>query len=94
MITDNVLHAWCAAERNEKQWLQIDLQENKDIMALALQGLYQHSWVESFYIQYSIDGETWYCYGSENGHKVMCLNEVVLFVVNIGIRNLFLYLQL
>ena len=73
LITDNFLAAWCAATKDEKQWLQIDLREKKDIMAFALQGLYDHSWIETFYIQYSIDGETWYCYGSENGHKVTSL---------------------
>ena len=71
LITENVLTAWCAAEKDTRQWLQIDLQENKDLLALALQGLYGHSWVESFYLQYSDDEETWYCYGSEKGHKVL-----------------------
>ncbi|XP_074621973.1 EGF-like repeat and discoidin I-like domain-containing protein 3 [Acropora palmata] len=70
LITENVVTAWCAAEKDTRQWLQIDLQENKDLLALALQGLYGHSWVESFYLQYSVDEETWYCYGSEKGHKV------------------------
>ena len=71
LITEDVLTAWCAAEKDTRQWLQIDLQENKDLLALALQGFYGHSWVESFYLQYSVDEETWYCYGSEKGHKVL-----------------------
>ena len=70
LIIDNVLTAWCASEKDGKQWLQVDLRENKDIMALALQGLYEHSWVTTFYIQYSSDGGIWNCYGSETGHKV------------------------
>ena len=72
---DDVLAAWCAAVKDEEQWLEVDLQENRDVMALGLQGRYGHSWIELFYVQYSTDGNTWYCYGSENGHKVkMMLN--------------------
>ena len=74
----NVLPAWCASEKNTKQWLQIDLQKNKDLLAVALQGLYDHSWVESFYLQYSSDEETWYCYGSETGHKVLYISPAVI----------------
>ena len=72
LITDDTLTAWCASVKNDKQWLQVDLQEEKDVMALALQG-YNHSWVTTFYVQYSSDGETWYCYGSESGPKVKVL---------------------
>lgn len=70
IIEDDVSAAWCAAEENEEQWLQVDLQEDKDVMAVALQGRYHHSWVTTFYIQYSRDGNTWYCYGSATSHKV------------------------
>ena len=72
LITDDTLTAWCASVKNDKQWLQVDLQEEKDVMALALQG-YNHSWVTTFYVHYSSDGETWYCYGSETGPKVKVL---------------------
>ncbi len=67
---DDVTAAWCADEKNDEQWLEVDLQEDKDVMAIALQGRYEHSWVKTFYIQHSSDKSTWYCYGSENGHKV------------------------
>lgn len=70
IIEDDISTAWCAAEENEDQWLELDLRENKDVMAVALQGRYHHSWVTTFYIQYSTDGNTWYCYGSATGHKV------------------------
>ena len=72
LIIDDTLTAWCAFVKNDKQWLQVDLQEEKDVMALALQG-YNHSWVTTFYVHYSSDGETWYCYGSETGPKVKVL---------------------
>ncbi|KAJ7383435.1 EGF-like repeat and discoidin I-like domain-containing protein 3 [Desmophyllum pertusum] len=71
LITDDVEAAWCAAEKNAEQWIEVDLQLETDVLAVALQGLYKHSWVETFYVQYSTDGNTWYCYGSDNGHKVI-----------------------
>ena len=67
----DVTTAWCAAERNDEQWLEVDLQEDKDVMAVALQGRYEHSWVTTFYIQYSSNRSKWYCYGSDSGHKVI-----------------------
>lgn len=70
LITEYDFGAWCAALKDQEQWLEVDLQENKDVMALGLQGRYGHSWVEMFYVQYSNDRNKWYCYGSENGHKV------------------------
>ena len=70
IVEDDISTAWCAAEENEDQWLQVDLREDKDVMAVALQGRYHHSWVTTFYIQYSTDGNTWYCYGSATDHKV------------------------
>lgn len=76
IIEDDVSAAWCATEENEEQWLEVDLQEDKDVMAVALQGRYHHSWVTTFYIQYSMDGNTWYCYGSGTGHKVMVLDVI------------------
>jgi len=70
IIEDDVSAAWCAAEENEEQWLEVDLQEDKNVMAVALQGRYHNSWVKTFYIQYSSDGNTWYCYGSAISDKV------------------------
>ena len=70
IIEDDVSAAWCAAEEDEEQWLEVDLQEDKDVMAVALQGRYHNSWVKTFYIQYSSDGNTWYCYGSATADKV------------------------
>lgn len=70
IIEDDASAAWCAAEENEEQWLEVDLEDEKDVMAVALQGRHHHSWVRTFYIQYSSDGSTWYCYGSATGHKV------------------------
>ena len=87
LIIDDVCAAWCATEENEEQWLEVDLLDEKDVMAVALQGLQcHHSWVTTFYIQYSIDRKTWYCYGSANGHKVKCfLDTHDKIALNMGI---------
>lgn len=81
IIEDDASAAWCAAEENEEQWLEVDLQDEKGVMAVALQGRYHHSWVRTFYIQYSSDGNTWYCYGSATGHKVYNFLDVPFHVM-------------
>lgn len=88
---DDLAAAWCAAEENDEQWLEFDLQEDKEIMAVALQGRYGHSWIKSFYIQYGTNRSTWFCYGSDNGHKVTFHDifslKYLLFGTNFELRS-------
>ena len=62
--------AWCAAMLDNNQWLQIDLGEVKEVMAVSLQGRMNDSWITTFYLQYSTDMVTWYCYGTQALSKV------------------------
>ena len=64
--------AWCADAADTSQWLQVDLGEVKEVMAVSMQGRLNDSWVTSFFFQFSADEATWYCYGHEEGSKVRC----------------------
>ncbi|XP_022787257.1 inactive carboxypeptidase-like protein X2 [Stylophora pistillata] len=87
LINEYDFGSWCAAVEDQEQWLEVDLQEKRFVMAIGLQGRYGHSWVEMFYVQYSTDGNKWYCYGSEIGHKIFQGNEnsetVKIFVLHL-----------
>ncbi|XP_048589510.1 retinoschisin-like [Nematostella vectensis] len=56
--------AWCASTNNKSQWLQVDLRERKVLLAITTEGTVD-AWVTQYYLQYSNDMETWYCYGDE-----------------------------
>ena len=70
--------AWCAVAVDTSQWLQVDLGEVKEVMAVSMQGRLNDSWVKSFFFQFSADEATWYCYGHEEGSKVTSAQICIL----------------
>lgn len=61
--------AWCAGTQNSYQWLQIDLGENRELLAIATEGA-QHAWITGYYLLYSLDLNEWYCFGYDNMPQV------------------------
>ncbi|EDO38967.1 predicted protein, partial [Nematostella vectensis] len=56
---------WCAMSHDQDQWLEVDIGEKMMLLFVATQGNGRDAWVSSFYLQFSPDNMTWYCYGTE-----------------------------
>ncbi|KAK3726284.1 hypothetical protein QZH41_012709, partial [Actinostola sp. cb2023] len=51
---------WCAKEKKQSEYLQIDLGKVQTISAIAIQGRSNwYDWITGFYIYYSQDGQRW-----------------------------------
>ncbi|XP_030841953.1 uncharacterized protein LOC115924199 [Strongylocentrotus purpuratus] len=62
MSTDNGVKsgAWSARTNNQDQFIQADLRQLHEVSGVMTQGRNMHlQWVNSFRVQYSIDGLTW-----------------------------------
>lgn len=57
--------AWCAETRDKYQWLQIDLHQTRQLLFIATQGNGIDAWVKTFYVEFSMDNITWYCFGNQ-----------------------------
>ncbi|KAM9331518.1 putative carboxypeptidase X1 [Gastrophryne carolinensis] len=59
---DNYDGAWCAAEKNKKQWLEIDARRLTRFTGVITQGknsIWTDDWVTSYKVQVSNDTHTW-----------------------------------
>jgi hypothetical protein len=67
---------WCSKQKDDKQWIQIEFTETKEILKLRLQGADAQgkNFVRTFRISHSIDGKKWETLadmeGLENGHEI------------------------
>lgn len=66
---NNYYGAWCAATQTYGEWLQVDLGTKKELLAVATEG-YFSSYITGYYLLYSFDAKTWYCFGYEGEPKV------------------------
>uniref|UniRef100_A0A8B9PVG8 F5/8 type C domain-containing protein n=1 Tax=Apteryx owenii TaxID=8824 RepID=A0A8B9PVG8_APTOW len=58
---------WSPLDSNEQQWLQIDLGDRVEIVAVATQGRYGSSdWVTSYMLMFSDTGRNWKQYRQED----------------------------
>jgi hypothetical protein len=59
-FVNNSKSYWCSKNKDDKQWIQIELTETKEIVALRLQGAHHaKSFVKKFNLHHSIDGKNW-----------------------------------
>jgi hypothetical protein len=67
---------WCSKQKDDKQWIQIEFTETKEILKLRLQGADAQgkNFVRTFRISHSIDGKKWETLadmeGLENGQEI------------------------
>ena len=79
----NKADGWCTrtADRNDDEWLQVDLGQLFELCGVAIQGDSQYigddEWVTEFKMFYSQDGNTWTTYKFENGSAVVRFREEV-----------------
>ncbi|XP_010223050.1 PREDICTED: contactin-associated protein-like 5, partial [Tinamus guttatus] len=58
---------WSPLDSNEQQWLQIDLGDRVEIVAVATQGRYGSSdWVTSYMLMFSDTGRNWKQYRQDD----------------------------
>ncbi|KXJ10048.1 Lactadherin [Exaiptasia diaphana] len=65
---NNYYGAWCSSSLSTGEWLQIDLGNDKELLAIATEGFFS-SYVTSYYLMYSFDKTKWYCFGYEGVAK-------------------------
>jgi hypothetical protein len=54
----NSANSWCAQRNDQDQWLQIDLEEKKDVVGVATQGrTWGNQWVTTYKVSVSDDGK-------------------------------------
>jgi hypothetical protein len=59
-IIDSPKHYWCPKAQDDKQWIQIQFDQPKEVVALKLQGApHGKNYVKTFTLNYSIDGKNW-----------------------------------
>ena len=65
---------WKAAENDSKQWIQVDLNREKSVSAIATQGRKNaKEWVTSYVLWYSVDGDNFKPYQVDTVHEVRYL---------------------
>ena len=63
--------AWCPNNKNDQQWLKIDLGVLTTVTKVATQGRQDSSqWVTSYFISYSINNSYWANYTVDGDKKV------------------------
>jgi len=67
---NNLYGAWCAASQTTNEWLQVDLGSKKELLAVSTEG-FMSSYITGYYLLYSFDAATWYCFGYEGQPKVI-----------------------
>ena len=78
--------AWCAAQNDQNQFLQIDIGYVTTVTAVATQGRSKNTgnccdqWVTSYRIQYSKDGYLWNYYEVNGNIKVRLYKKMHLFI--------------
>jgi hypothetical protein len=51
---------WCAAKKDDEQWLQLDFSEPKELLRLKILGApHEKTYTTVFNLVYSLDGKTW-----------------------------------
>ena len=56
----NPVGSWCAGVIDENQWLQINLGGVHHVTAISTQGrAFANEWVTSYWVSYSLDGDSW-----------------------------------
>ena len=71
----NGLTSWSARQRNQNQWIQVDLGRKKVVTAIATQGRRNYKqWVKSYFVSYSPDGKNFNPYKIDGAVKVRIIN--------------------
>ena len=71
--------SWCAAPTSDlrSQHLQVDLLTIHHVSAVSTQGaVTQNSWVSSYLVHYSLDGNEWIVPTDEEGEIKVCFSTV------------------
>lgn len=82
---------WSPLESNEQQWLQVDLGDRVEVVAVATQGRYGSSdWVTSYALMFSDTGRNWRQYRQDDavwvGLNWQCLwPQIPLVQAHVGI---------
>ena len=74
---------WCAQETllDQPQYLQVDLERNWALIAVATQGIQSmESWVTQYYLSTTFDRKVWVFAHDFTGKKVKALLKVMTFV--------------
>lgn len=70
---------WMAAENDDKQWIQVDLNGEKSVSAIATQGRKNaKQWVMSYVLWYSVDGNNFKPYQVDTVNEVRHLKLEIL----------------
>ena len=68
---------WRVLRKNQRQWIQIDLETMARMKAIAIQGLYNvNEFVKTFTVSHSTDGSRFYPYKEGGRSKVSENNSV------------------
>ncbi len=71
----NGLTSWSARQRNQNQWIQVDLGRKKVVTAIATQGRRNYDqWVKTYFVSYSPDGKNFKSYKIDGAVKVRIIN--------------------
>ncbi|XP_032219737.2 neuropilin-2 isoform X2 [Nematostella vectensis] len=63
--------AWCTDLLDDKQYLQVDLGQVRNISGVATQGYSRGGWVTEYIIRYSMDGKDWDIYRENNTDEAL-----------------------
>lgn len=81
---NNLYGAWCAGSQTTGEWLQVDLGSKKELLAVQTEGFWSY-YITGYYLLYSFDAVTWYCFGYEGTPKVFYYkqyNKIKCFSLN------------
>ena len=79
-LTDS---SWCAAPTFDlrSQYLQVDLLSIHDVSAVSTQGaVTENSWVSSYLVHYSLDGNEWIVITDEGGEIKVCFQQFIFCI--------------
>ena len=85
--------AWCAANNNGNQWLQVYFGRETTVTKVTTQGSYNSDqWVTSYSLSFSVDGTHWAWYRLTDGHVKVKTNrmiDVILskFVIELKVKH-------
>lgn len=65
--------SWCASSEDTSQYLQVDLENVRDISGIATQGSVMGTWVTEYMLNYSVDGSQWKTYSKSNSSEAQIL---------------------
>ena len=80
---------WCAAPTSDKrsQHLQVDLLTIHTVSAVSTQGaITESSWVSSYLVHYSLDGNEWIVLTDEEGEIKVCFSYFSKVALGYGLR--------